>query len=604
MVNCDNARDKLHFKTALFFSLALVVLVALVTLPQFFSGRYFGIDLDPDSNTRLQQVRDLLAGQNWYDLTLKRLGVDGGTNMHWSRLADLGPAALLWLFSLFLEQAQSETAVTIVYPLLLIMPLAFALMWTTNRIIDGKLTTQMCLAVGVVAIQLEILLVHFVPGNLDHHNLQIIALLVFLGSCCGIRDFRSGLIGALGLIGGVTVGLDGVPAIIATIAILGCLWLWNPKAETQFLSGLGAGIIGLSLVSAVIFIPRPLSLQWCDSWTVPVSAIMMGLGGFLLAASAMGERIQNRWILGAIAIVLGCALLGGLLLQFPACRQPLPLSDPLIQLYWMSLGSENASLTMLYKSNPAFLAIFAPVILALCAYVVAVQRKWLLIQNSIPLMGAFIASILLSCFYMRGMSMMSAILVPLLAGILTQIVSNSKTLVARLSAWLVFAPSASLLLVGGVLEWAAPKSEVQIETRSASQTSERNYACVVKSDLAKIRALPLGTIISPFGLTEYLLRYTNLQVAFAGYHRAYRSNLDIMRWLVDTPAHAHQAFQQHKVRYLTICPTSGQQVKMATDYPNSLIAAALGSRVPTWLKPVVQLQDGGMIYEVSAPEKK
>ena len=39
---------------------------------------------DPDSQLRLVQVRDLLAGQGWFDGNQYRLGVDG-VAMHWSR---------------------------------------------------------------------------------------------------------------------------------------------------------------------------------------------------------------------------------------------------------------------------------------------------------------------------------------------------------------------------------------------------------------------------------------------------------------------------------------------------------------------------------------
>src|SRR5690606_35253478 len=39
---------------------------------------------DNDSLLRLVQVRDLLAGQGWYDPMQYRMGPDGGFAMHWS----------------------------------------------------------------------------------------------------------------------------------------------------------------------------------------------------------------------------------------------------------------------------------------------------------------------------------------------------------------------------------------------------------------------------------------------------------------------------------------------------------------------------------------
>ena len=44
---------------------------------------------------RLQQVRDWLAGQPFADLAQHRLGLPPGVEMHWSRIGDLGPAAII-----------------------------------------------------------------------------------------------------------------------------------------------------------------------------------------------------------------------------------------------------------------------------------------------------------------------------------------------------------------------------------------------------------------------------------------------------------------------------------------------------------------------------
>ena len=48
-----------------------------------------GTDLSTDDAMRLVEVRDLLAGQGWFDLTQYRLSPPGGVAMHWSRLVDV-----------------------------------------------------------------------------------------------------------------------------------------------------------------------------------------------------------------------------------------------------------------------------------------------------------------------------------------------------------------------------------------------------------------------------------------------------------------------------------------------------------------------------------
>ena len=50
---------------------------------------------DNDDLLRLVEVRDLLAGQGWFDLHQYRMGLEGGFVMHWSRLVDAPIAAIV-----------------------------------------------------------------------------------------------------------------------------------------------------------------------------------------------------------------------------------------------------------------------------------------------------------------------------------------------------------------------------------------------------------------------------------------------------------------------------------------------------------------------------
>jgi hypothetical protein len=80
---------------------------------------------DTDDNMRLMQVRGLLAGQGWFDLTNYRLNPPAGFNIHWSRLVDLPIAALILLFRPFVGVAEAERLACGIAPLI---PLSLALL--------------------------------------------------------------------------------------------------------------------------------------------------------------------------------------------------------------------------------------------------------------------------------------------------------------------------------------------------------------------------------------------------------------------------------------------------------------------------------------------
>ncbi|MGX7875997.1 hypothetical protein ACVDG5_027770 [Mesorhizobium sp. ORM6] len=74
---------------------------------------------DNDSLLQLVEVRDLLAGQGWFDLHQYRMGLEGGFVMHWSRLLD-APLALgiLAVSALTGSSTLAEQVVQILWPTL------------------------------------------------------------------------------------------------------------------------------------------------------------------------------------------------------------------------------------------------------------------------------------------------------------------------------------------------------------------------------------------------------------------------------------------------------------------------------------------------------
>jgi len=54
---------------------------------------------DNDNLLRLVEVRDMLAGQGWFDLHQYWMGLEGGFIMHWSRLVDAPLAAIVLVAS-------------------------------------------------------------------------------------------------------------------------------------------------------------------------------------------------------------------------------------------------------------------------------------------------------------------------------------------------------------------------------------------------------------------------------------------------------------------------------------------------------------------------
>src|SRR3546814_4090138 len=72
---------------------------------------------DTDDAMRMAQVRDLLAGQGWWDLTQYRVNpADGGVLMHWSRIVDAPLAGGILLLRPIFGQPLAEQLVMALWP--------------------------------------------------------------------------------------------------------------------------------------------------------------------------------------------------------------------------------------------------------------------------------------------------------------------------------------------------------------------------------------------------------------------------------------------------------------------------------------------------------
>ncbi|MFM9935180.1 MAG: hypothetical protein ACKVOL_03155, partial [Novosphingobium sp.] len=76
---------------------------------------------DPDDALRLLQVRDLLAGQSWFDVHQYRIAAPEGVPMHWSRLVDIPIAAMILLLRPLLGTSAAELVTAVVVPLLTLL---------------------------------------------------------------------------------------------------------------------------------------------------------------------------------------------------------------------------------------------------------------------------------------------------------------------------------------------------------------------------------------------------------------------------------------------------------------------------------------------------
>jgi hypothetical protein len=130
--------------------------------------------MSTDDAMRLVEVRDLLAGQSWFDLTQHRLDPPSGSPMHWSRLIDAPLAALILLLRPLIGAVTAEKAVLVLWPTLLLAAALALVAGIAGRMSGDARRQEVQFAAMIAAALAAPALIHFRSGAIDHHNAQIV----------------------------------------------------------------------------------------------------------------------------------------------------------------------------------------------------------------------------------------------------------------------------------------------------------------------------------------------------------------------------------------------------------------------------------------------
>ena len=219
-------------------------LIISVYLATSFSSPVWG----PDDAMRLVQIRDLLAGQGWFDLSQSRLDPAQAVVMHWSRIIDLPLALMVTGLGFVLDVSTAERVVVFIWPLALL----FALIWVSARLairIGGKKSLWAGVILPVLAVGT---LSEFLPGRIDHHGVQIVLTLwLLLLILDAQKAVRSAILAGLTAVLITAIGLEPMPFVAAAVCALGLRWAIDGHTHGRGLIGFGGAT---ALAAPVLFV--------------------------------------------------------------------------------------------------------------------------------------------------------------------------------------------------------------------------------------------------------------------------------------------------------------------------------------------------------------
>ncbi|MEL7197970.1 MAG: hypothetical protein AAGL10_06615 [Pseudomonadota bacterium] len=539
--------------------------------------------MGPDDILRLVQVRDMAAGQTWFDGAQYRINAsDGGVAMHWSRLVDLPLYLIVVVLTPVLGSEWAETIAVILVPL---MTMGLAMMLTARiawRLLGQEVANWACL---VFAFSIP-LVFQMGPMRIDHHGWQIVCALAAVNGLMARSEKMGAIVIGAALANWLAISIEGLPFAAAFFAILAWRWIRDRKERVW----LEAAIQSLAATSIAIFLITKGAgdlAVYCDAISLAHLAIF-GWGAIVLTVLSRIEPIPRGLLLTGFGIAGGGAI-AVMLFSAPQCVTGGGFGqlDPLVAEFWLAKVAEGQPIWR-QELNVALQFAVTPVIaLFAVANLVTQSRDWLRrfwLDYALLLLAALCVSLLVA----RAGAFACALAAPPLAWQIRQwirAIRNMKRPVYRVSAMMGVACVLLPILPLSVLT-SAGKAHAAITGAADGKKAKKTAACDIAKFAQKLNAIPASELYAPLDLGPRILLDTHHSVIATAHHRGDEAMKFVIETALATPAEARTKLEERGTEYVVVCDGRGEPKTYQKAAPNGFVAALLKDDAPAWLEPV------------------
>lgn len=531
---------------------------------------------DVDDLMRLLQVRDVLHGQGWFDMTQHRLDPPFGLPMHWSRLVDLPLIAVIAPLTPLFGEARAEQIAVALVPLVTLGVTMIALMAAVRRLL-GPDPLLVLLAPFMLATAPAVLIQMF-PTRIDHHGWQICAAAVAFAGLLDRVPRRGGLIAGAAVAIFLSISLEGVPYAVAVAGILALLW----AAERESATRLTAFMASLAVVELTCFVATAPTLRWttplCD---VVKPAHVEALIVAAIATALVVQLTKRRgapWRLAALGVA-GAAALAAFAWLAPECLgSPFGRMDPLVQRFWYDNVVEG--LPFYDQTFVGAVSMLAFPIVGLAGAVIGwrraetpdARRRWLLVL----LIAA--AAFLIGAMVRRAAGLSHVLAIP---GALLLVQMLRPRVEAVASSGLRILAMAVMIFALSPLMPVFAAGEVSPDPGAKELAPESG--CGVECGLAALDRLPPGVMFNEVDIGPRLIAATRHDAYVGGYHRMEKPLHNAIQAFIGSTDQARSIICGGRFDYVLLAPGSGESALYRTAAPHGFASQLIAGRTPAWL---------------------
>lgn len=524
---------------------------------------------DADDYLRLQQVRDWLAGQNWFDVTQHRINPPTGGIMHWSRIVDLPIAAGILLLAPFFGQATAEMITATAIPLIVMLIAMWLVASIAARLIGKTWAPVAAASVPFSAITYPQML----PLRVDHHGWQVVlALTILFALMDETKKRRSGVIAGVAAALWLNISIEGLPIVTCVALLLGARWLFDARELPRLQTYLWALTLS-SFALETATMPAAWALVECDRLSQPY-LLTFGTAS-LVAAAASWPRLATdwRWRLGFAG---GAAIIAGAVfaLTGPACLGgPFATLDPLTREMWLDRVGE--SMPLFKRGIGSTITIGGFALLGIVGAALAVRAnqgeqrmRWISVLTLAIASSALMLAMSRSGAVAHGYAAAGAAFLGLM--LLQRARAMGSVPIRALGTAFGIAAMTPVLLL--------PALKLDLKPSVIRRVCTTAYA--------SLNDLPAGLVYAPLDIGPRMVAHTPMSVIATGHHRNHLAMHEVISTFLGSAENARQTILAREARYVIVCAEAHEMRNYARVAPDGFAAQLIARRPPHWLTPL------------------
>ena len=503
---------------------------------------------DADDLMRHHQYTQWIQNGNWYLQPLQQLNPEDGQIMHWTRVTDIPLAVMAYIAHSFTDWQTAFTFANVVVPLLYLFIFGLSMASLAYRLF-GLEEAQITILVTFMSP----IIIRFMPGAIDHHNLQFILLTLFI-LFFPLTDFnklkQKAFLPSLAMVISLWIGLENIYSFVITLFVT---TLWGVLHDRLYLKFCQHFCLYSSvLILIAIILNRPINELFTTHYdAISFPFFICFIGAFLFCYILNLKVGSNKKTNIINYILIGAVFFSPILLLYPEFIKGGYADYPtILKEKWLNNISEVISLSEYIKSDIAQLAniiVIAPALISIFFF----EKKKL---PCLILYFTFMINLLLGVIWQIRMYNTALIYaIPLTAYTCAVFRQKSGLAISKLVILMLCLPVLSLYVSHSILSLFKENNQNHFMMVAEENDNPYNNRALSVSNLLKKHQIEHKKLLTSIYIGAFIIPTSNNSVLAAPYHRNIRGNTETLSFFLENDSEkAKEILIRNNIDYVLI----------------------------------------------------